>query len=100
MTIWFFVTHKAAAITPQGPADAVPFQRGAHVHNPGRAIHGRSNFAIGPEFITGKRDVIPGGPGGGGRDLSVDAGRVPTVFAIAAQDVPPRLILKRGEKLA
>src|SRR6266478_7640166 len=99
MAILFIDHRKAARVVPHGPADAVPFHRSSHVPNPKGAISRRRNFAICPEFITGKRDVIPCSPGGGRRNFLIDAGGIPTVLAIAPQTVTRRFILNRVENL-
>src|ERR1700730_18415734 len=74
---------KATCVIPHGPADAVLFQRGAHILNPDGAIGRRRKFAKAAEFITSERDLILCSPCGRYRNLPVDAGGVPTVFAIA-----------------
>src|SRR6266850_486892 len=92
--------RKAACVIPHGPADAVLLQRGAHVPKPNSAVRRRRKSAIGAEFVTGKGYLIPCSPGGSHPNLPVNAGGVPTVFAIAKQIVTCWFILNRVEDLA
>src|SRR5258708_17612701 len=100
MAILLIDHSKTARVIPHGPADAVLFQRGAHIPNPGGAIRRRRKSPIGPAFITGKRNLILCGPAGSHSNLPVDAGGVPTFFAIAKQIVTPRFILNRGDNFS
>src|SRR6266511_2050913 len=84
---------KAARVVPHRPPDAVLLQRSAYVAYPNGAISSRRKVAKGPEFVTGKRDLILCSPGGSHRDLLVNAFGVPTVFAVAKQILTRRVIL-------
>src|SRR6266567_537706 len=100
MAILFIDDRKAARIIPHGPADAVLFQRHAHVLNPGDAISGRRKAAIGAEFITSERDLILCSPRGSYANLPINSGRVPTFFTITKQISTRRFILNRVDNSA
>src|SRR6266705_1834251 len=100
MAILFSDDRKATRVIPHGPADAVLFQRHAHVPNPGNAISGGRKAAIGPEFITSERNLILCSPRCGHANLPINSGRVPTFFTITNQISPRRFILNRADNSA